>query len=122
NCQRDSGAYDCGKAAREALERLAGGRAVTCRGDGHDRYGRFLGYCEAGGVDVNRAMVAQGWAVAYGSYYGAEREARGGGRGIWAGSLDLPGDWRRMHGGLVEDDHGGVLARLSGLSIWRYFE
>jgi len=58
-----------------------------------DRYGRVLAYVYAGGVFVNAALVASGYAqvatyppnVRYADYFAAlQAQARAGGRGLWA--------------------------------------
>jgi endonuclease YncB( thermonuclease family) len=77
---------------------------VTCDGvpqaDGteRDRYGRLLGRCRAGDVDLNAAMVESGHALAFRRYTSrlvpqedAAREAR---RGMWAGEFQAPWDFR----------------------------
>lgn len=107
----------CGREATEALERLIGGRIVTCVIDPRDPadvYGRALGLCSAGGADLSQAMIAAGQAVAYRRYLdyregdarahkaafiAAEIEARRARRGIWAGRFDLPDVWRRANRG-----------------------
>ncbi len=104
-CRRDGADYACGRMARQALVGLIGGRAVSCTGWQRDRYGRLLGECRAGDVDLNSALVAAGWAVAYGGYEAEERQARAAKLGVWAGSFDRPQDWRRGHGGQVERSH-----------------
>ena len=118
NCKRAGGDYPCGREAREALVRLVAGKSVTCLSREKDRYGRALATCFAGGVEsgveLNRALVEAGWAVAYGDYGDAEDAARRAGRGLWAGSFERPQDWRRIHGGLAEEGHGG----LSSLWHW----
>jgi endonuclease YncB( thermonuclease family) len=60
----DGAAFDCGAAASEALAALVRGHAVACRLDGRDEAGFPQGHCEAGGVALNRAVVAAGWARA----------------------------------------------------------
>ena len=50
--------------AKRSLAALIERRAVTCRSAGHDRYGRILARCEAGGIDLSCAMIASGQAVA----------------------------------------------------------
>lgn len=52
-----------GMASKRTLARLIKGRAVTCQDGGRDRYGRVLGRCYAGGVDLSCAMVSAGQAV-----------------------------------------------------------
>lgn len=118
-CSRNGGDYPCGREARDALARLVGNGAVSCESRRQDRYGRLLARCTAGSVELNRAMVEEGWAVAYGGYMDAEDAARRAGRGLWAGSFERPQDWRRVHGGLAEDPHGGLFNRLRDmLSGW----
>lgn len=110
-------AWRCGKAATEALDRLAGGRTVSCRQDprdAEDRYGRALAMCfvlRPGGSeeDVQLALLRAGLAVAYRRYLdyregearphkaafiAAELEARRARRGLWAGRFTLPEEWR----------------------------
>jgi endonuclease YncB( thermonuclease family) len=110
-CRRNGADYACGRMARQALAGLIGGRAVSCTGWQRDRYGRLLGDCRAGDVDLNRALVAAGWAVAYGGYEAEEQKARSAGAGIWAGSFERPQDWRHAHGGQAERGHD-TLARF----------
>lgn len=109
-CIRGDAEYRCGREARAALAELAGGGTVECRADRRDRYGRLLARCTANGVDLNRAMVERGWAVAYGDYDSSERAARDAGFGLWAGDFERPQEWRRVHGGLAEDAHHGLAA------------
>ena len=56
--------FDCGAAASEALAELVRGHAVVCQLDGRDDAGFPQGYCEAGGLSLNRAGVSAGWARA----------------------------------------------------------
>ena len=100
-CTDSAGAYwRCGSRATRALAEKIDGRDVSCRGRGHDRYGRVIGVCEAGGDDLNGWMVRQGWAVAYKRYsyryIPDELIARAAGRGIWAGDFTAPEDWRHQ--------------------------
>lgn len=96
-CRRDGRPEACGHQAREALAALIGGRRVACRADGSDRFERTLAVCEAGGLELNRQMVVQGHAVAFGAYEAEEDEARRARRGIWATSFERPSDWRAQH-------------------------
>ncbi|OJU49860.1 MAG: nuclease [Mesorhizobium sp. 61-13] len=104
-CNRNGSEYPCGRAAREALVQLTAGRAVTCSGWRNDRYGRLLGDCKAGAVDLNSAQVAAGWAVAYGDFEVEEARARGAKAGIWAGTFEWPQDWRAASNGHAEPKH-----------------
>ena len=92
--------FDCGAAAAEALSRLVNGRSVVCRVEGRDRFGRGLGTCTAGGVDLNAGLVAAGWALAYDNdvrMSAYEAQARIGNRGLWAGGFTRPEEWRRRN-------------------------
>lgn len=60
----DGTGFDCGAAATEALAALVRGHAVACRLTGRDHAGFPEGRCDAAGNDVNRALVAAGWAKA----------------------------------------------------------
>ncbi|MGG5807755.1 thermonuclease family protein [Falsiroseomonas sp. CW058] len=92
--------FDCGAAAAEALSRLVNGRSVVCRVRGRDRFGRGLGSCNAGGVELNAGLVASGWALAYAEdaeMTVLEAQARQAGRGLWAGGFTRPEEWRRRN-------------------------
>jgi endonuclease YncB( thermonuclease family) len=104
-CAKDGINYACGRRSREALAKLVGGNAVSCTGSERDRYGRLLGNCTAGGIDLNRMQVETGWAIAYGGYAKEEDEARRMKLGLWAGSFDRPRDWRDSHGRMSEERH-----------------
>jgi endonuclease YncB( thermonuclease family) len=45
--------------------RLVTGKDVRCSSMGADQHGRTLGRCMVGTTDINRTMVATGYAVAY---------------------------------------------------------
>ncbi|QBK31070.1 thermonuclease family protein [Roseitalea porphyridii] len=95
----DGAEHACGRLSSAYLETLIAARPVACIGHDTDRYGRFLGDCRAGAgataTDLNEAMVASGWAVAYGDHERAEARARGDKRGLWAWEFERPADWRR---------------------------
>ena len=86
-------AVDCGTAASTALADLVRGKAVSCQVNGRDRRGFVLADCAAAGVNLNHAMVADGWARAEpedAAMQAAEREARRTERGLWWGGGTLP--------------------------------
>lgn len=98
-CRRTNGErWRCGQQAALALSDRIGRHPVACDGRGQDRYGRTIAVCSVSGVDLNRWLVAEGWAVAYRryslDYVDAEFEARTQGVGIWSGSFDMPWDYR----------------------------
>ena len=110
---------DCGRQARNHLRSLIGGNDVTCSGWQEDKYQRLLVRCSARAVDLNAAMVRDGWAVAYGDFEGEEAEARAEGRGLWQGEFDQPRDWRADHAHLPADaePHSGELSGLFA-KVW----
>ncbi|NNE23063.1 MAG: thermonuclease family protein [Rhizobiales bacterium] len=102
NCSDAGGRdYPCGKRAARHLRKLVGGSSVTCRVIDTDRYDRTIGVCSAGGIELNKAMVEAGWAMAYTrhslGYAAAEREAKRARRGIWQGRFEAPEDWRNAN-------------------------
>jgi len=96
-CRIEGSDYACGRDARNALKNRIGKAAIRCEKEGFDKYGRDLGRCYLGDTDLNQWMVEQGWAVSYGDYRSAEASARREKRGIWAGSFEMPFQWRREH-------------------------
>jgi endonuclease YncB( thermonuclease family) len=91
--------WRCGQQAALALSDRIGRRSVSCVTRDTDRYGRTIAVCSQNGVDLNRWMVREGWAVAYRrysrDYVADEAGARSAGRNIWSGSFVMPWDWRR---------------------------
>ncbi|MET3660136.1 thermonuclease family protein [Aquamicrobium ahrensii] len=110
NCVREGREYPCGRQSREALLRLTQNKTVACSGWRNDQYGRLLADCTSGGVDLNRAQVAQGWAVAYGDFERDEAAARSAGLGVWAGEFERPRQWRDRQGAKVEPEHDALAA------------
>jgi endonuclease YncB( thermonuclease family) len=94
----DGQPWDCGQVARAELVRAIGSDEVACSISKRDVYGRMLGFCRAGGRDLNAAMVSTGMAVAYGgSYWNEQADARSAKRGLWSGKFTNPRDWRAKH-------------------------
>lgn len=91
--------YACGRKARAHLKAIVAGRDIKCRTMDVDRYQRSVSVCHAGDTELNRQMVADGWAVAYRLpvYVRAERGAKSARRGIWQGEFDEPENWRRLN-------------------------
>jgi endonuclease YncB( thermonuclease family) len=90
--------YDCGRRATSALVDRIGGEPVTCRISSIDRYGRSIGTCTQNRVDLNQWMVREGWAVAYRKYAATyvfdENTARLSKKNLWAGTFEMPWDFR----------------------------
>ena len=64
-CRIKSVPWACGVAAWGELVQLVAGKGVSCEARDVDRYGRMVAVCTADGEDINAAMVALGWALAY---------------------------------------------------------
>lgn len=99
------GTAACGRQATTILKTLIADRPVICRIIEEDTYGRKVGFCsvEARGKnpaqELNRAMVLQGWAVAYWTddFKAEEAAAKAAQRGLWAMRFQPPQDWRKTH-------------------------
>ena len=93
--------YRCGQIAANALAALIGRQTVSCVKVDVDRYQRIVAECSVAGTDIGAFMVSQGLAVAYRKYSTAyvpdEDKAHSNRTGIWAGTFDMPWDWRRAH-------------------------
>lgn len=92
--------WQCGKAARAALEKHLLEPGLVCKAQTLDRYARALATCStAQTADIGAAQVRDGMAVSH-EYYGVrdypdeEDAARGAKRGIWQGSFTPPDEWR----------------------------
>jgi endonuclease YncB( thermonuclease family) len=98
-CGAGPAAWPCGRMAADGLVAAIKSRPVRCTGNKRDRYGRLLAVCHAGSVDLNAAMVRDGWALAYRryakDYVPQEIEARAESRGLWRGSFEAPWSWRK---------------------------
>jgi endonuclease YncB( thermonuclease family) len=93
-CTRDGRAWACGEEGTDQLRRLIRGGELRCDALDSDQYGRTLARCYLRGLDINRAMVESGYAVAYRKYstefVEAEEQAKAARRGIWASTFELP--------------------------------
>lgn len=89
--------YMCGQKATEFM-RLMVAKGISCLQNGEDKYGRSLVECrQDDGTVINREMVLNGWAVAYGKKYkNEEAKAREAKRGIWAGRFMRPELYRAL--------------------------
>jgi len=101
-CLRPTGErWRCGQQASFALADRIGRVPVSCQPRDLDRYGRVVAVCFKGNEDLNRWMVANGWAVAFRryslDYVPDEAAARRSQVNIWFGNFDMPWDWRAQH-------------------------
>ena len=67
-CYRNGISWLCGQEATKHLNDFLQDRAVRCDIRGKDRYGRSIGVCFAGNVNIDRYMVSSGFAIAYWRY------------------------------------------------------
>jgi endonuclease YncB( thermonuclease family) len=98
-CTRPDGtSWRCGQHAALALSDHIGRAVVRCQPRDRDRCGRIVAICFEGDEDLNRWMVANGWAVAFRryspDYVGDEDNAHQARLGLWAGTFEMPWDWR----------------------------
>lgn len=98
-CQNARGeTWDCGNAATRVLVGLTQGQQVDCQSRGLDKYGRLLGICFVGNLDINAEMVKRGYAwafVRYSKMYVAdEAAAKKFALGIWQGPAVPAWDYR----------------------------
>ena len=92
--------YACGEEAKQTLQALIGNKTVRCdERHGVDQYGRVTAVCTADGMDLNAAMVDSGFAVAYRqhslAYVPNEDRAKVAKKGLWAGTFEMPSQYRR---------------------------
>jgi len=98
-CFRANGEpWRCGQHASFALADRIGRATLRCEPRDIDRYNRTVAVCFKGNEDLNRWMVANGWAVAFRryslEYVAAEDAARRSRFNVWSGSFEMPWDWR----------------------------
>jgi hypothetical protein len=93
--------WKCGLAARDGLAKLIENCAVQCEDKGPDKVhpDRRIGICTFEGVELNKWLVREGWAVnfepyAKGRFLRDQADAAKNLRGIWKGCFAAPTDWR----------------------------
>lgn len=91
--------WRCGQQSALALAERIGDATVACAGHERDRYGRLLAVCTVGTTDLGGWQVSNGWALAFVRYSPAyveeEKAAKADRRGVWAGEMVPPWDYRR---------------------------
>ena len=103
-CKNSEGRdYPCGAIASEAMKALIKGKTVNCeKRDQDKKNGRPVAVCYVDGKDIGAIMVERGLAVAYRKYSDKyvehEERAKAEKRGLWAGTFEMPWDYRaRTH-------------------------
>jgi endonuclease YncB( thermonuclease family) len=102
-CYAGDKIWDCATASAKTLLNLVGTQEIACGERRVDRFGRVFAVCKAGEVDLNRALVEAGMAVALPKetldYVASEAAAKSKGVGIWRGPFTAPADYREMLAG-----------------------
>lgn len=104
NCTDAAGNdWQCGRAARAALEKRLLEPGLICKAQALDRYARALATCSTNLTpDVGAAQVRDGMAISH-EYYGVrdypdeEDAAQSAKAGIWQGSFSNPREWRELN-------------------------
>ena len=90
--------WTCGVAARDELMHHTDKKSWTCHVERTDRRGRNVAKCDVDGEDIQKWLVASGWALAYvrftHDYEADEKAAREAKAGMWQGAFIAPWDWR----------------------------
>lgn len=108
-CNRNDGTkWRCGRQATRALRQMTAGAQVRCYSRGHGSYGRMLGLCFAGRLQLNAELVRRGLAWAFvkysRTYVGLEAVARQRKVGIWQGPAQRAWDYRANRWASAEGD------------------
>jgi endonuclease YncB( thermonuclease family) len=115
-CERSGSNWACGQQAKAKLAELVAQGSVRCQQRDYDDNGRVVASCRVGSTDLGEAMVAAGLAVAFTrystQYVGAETRARDARVGMWAGSFQMPADYRAANP--RQDDRPPALPRAAG--------
>jgi endonuclease YncB( thermonuclease family) len=102
-CQAGNKKWDCATASAKTLLNIVGNQEISCETRRVDRFGRVFAVCKAGAIDINRALVEAGMAVALPEettdYGAAEAAAKNKGIGVWRGPFMAPADYRAMLAG-----------------------
>lgn len=97
-CERSGAQWACGRDAASRLAELVARGPVTCQQRDYDDHGRVVSSCSVGTTDLGEAMVSAGLAIAFTQfsqqYVGAEARARDAKVGLWAGTFQMPADYR----------------------------
>jgi endonuclease YncB( thermonuclease family) len=106
-CYAGNKTWDCATASAKTLLNLVGDQEIACEQRRVDQFGRVFAVCKAGEVDINRALVEAGMAIALPrettDYIATEAEAKAKGIGVWRGPFTAPADYREMLAGHPQD-------------------
>ncbi len=93
--------YPCGVISTNKLKKKINDKFVICKWTVKDRYKRFIAECFYNKTNINAWMVRNGYAVAYTKYskkfVAQEKIAKKEKSGLWAGSFEMPWDYRKKN-------------------------
>ena len=93
--------YPCGEISTNFLRKKIDNQMVNCKSVGMDRYKRHIAECFKGKKNINASMVQNGHAVAYRKYSAKfisnENNAKKEKLGLWAGTFEMPWDYRKKN-------------------------
>ena len=94
--------WNCGIESKSVLTKLIlDEKNVECTINDIDRYKRFIAICFINEININKYMVAEGWAIAYRHYsldYIRDEElAKKNKLGIWKGEFEEPYLFRKSN-------------------------
>lgn len=120
-CEAGGKPWRCGEEAKAALARLIGRAWVRCDARVTAQRHANVAVCRMvgpNGKQLNKAMVAEGWALADRNqstdYVSDEADARSARKGLWRGGFIPPWDWRRGKRLPVEAEAGDPQCRIKG--------
>jgi endonuclease YncB( thermonuclease family) len=91
-------AKSCASAAKAALQKLVGGKRVTCEISGREASNVSSATCQVNGADIAGQLVRGGHVFAttglFATYASAEREARSNRAGLWRNNALRPTEYR----------------------------
>jgi len=100
-CKINGKSYQCGVKSKEFLVSLIGDKQVRCVQKDIDRYKRIVAECFVNNININKALVKSGWALAYTDYskdYVADEHfAQENALGMWKGTFIEPKKWRKLN-------------------------
>lgn len=102
NKQTCADGWPAGVEARRMLGELVTLGEIACEERARDRYGRTVGICRSGGIDIQAEMVRRGMAWAFirysSDYVIEERQAAAARLGVHNHDCEKPWDWRAKKG------------------------
>lgn len=93
--------YSCGLEFKKKLVSKIDNINIKCISSSIDKYKRYLGTCYKNGINLNKWMVKNGYAVAYKRYskqyvkdedYAVKNKL-----GLWQGFFTRPEKWRKLN-------------------------